>query len=328
LIASLRHVRIGTRRSALAVWQANHVSALLVAHHPGITIELVELSTQGDRMLDGPLAMIGGKGLFVKEIEDVLLRGEVDLAVHSLKDLPGALPEGLVLAAPPPREDPRDALVSRRGETLEALPIGARVGTSSLRRGLQLRALRPDLAIVSVRGNVPTRVAKALDGVQGAPNGSRFDAVMLAAAGLHRLSLSQHITQLFDVTQFVPAVGQGVLGLEYRRDDGPMAALLTPLADADTAVAAEAERGLLGKLGASCTVPLGGHARVKGREISLSAVVGDPSDGKLFRFERNGDRGSAHALGVSLAEELLRSPAAGILTAPLYSAFDAEGLLA
>ena len=149
-----------------------------------------------------------------------------------------------------------------------------------------------------------------------------------AAAGLRRLSLSQHITQLFDVTQFVPAVGQGVLGLEYRKDDGRMAALLTPLADADTAVAAEAERGLLGRLGASCTVPLGGHARVKGREISLAAVVGDPSDGKLFRFEREGDRGSAHALGVSLAEELLRSPAASVLTAPLYSAFNAEGLLA
>jgi len=321
-------VRIGTRRSALALWQARYVSGLLTTHHPGISVELVEMSTQGDRMLEGPLALIGGKGLFVREIEEVLLRGEVDLAVHSLKDLPGDLPDGLVLAAPPPREDPRDALVSRQGGTLHSLPNGARVGTSSLRRGLQLRALRPDLAIVAVRGNVPTRVAKALEGPESAvPNAPKLDAVMLAAAGLRRLSLDHHINELFGVEQFVPAVGQGVLGLEYRRADASMAAALAALGDADTAVAADAERGLLGRLGASCTVPLGAHARVSGPLVTLMAVVGDPGTGRLFRFEREGDRQAARELGVALAEELLESPAASVLTAPLRSSFDAGGLL-
>jgi hydroxymethylbilane synthase len=320
-----RVLRIATRRSALATWQARHVSERLVALHPGLAVELVEITTTGDRILDRPLALVGGKGLFVKEIEEALLRGEAELAVHSLKDLPGKLPEGLTLAAPPMREDPRDALVSRRGETVEALRRWARVGTSSLRRALQLRALRPDLAIVSVRGNVPTRVAKAVE-----PSSSQeadLDAVMLAAAGLRRLSLEHRISELLDAERFVPAICQGVLGLEYREEDKAVAALLAPLRHEDTAVAMEAERALLAALGASCTVPLGGHAMVSSSRVVLRAVVGNPDGGEIHRFEREGDRRAAARVGHELAEELLASPVAGVITAPVRAAFDATGLL-
>ncbi len=273
------------------------------------------MSTQGDRMLEGPLALIGGKGLFVREIEEALLRDEVDLAVHSMKDLPGELPPGLVLAGPPEREDPRDALVSRRGEQLTALPARARVGTSSLRRAVQLRAVRPDLAIVSVRGNVPTRVAKALDPPANSQT-EPLDAVVLAAAGLRRLSLTAHITELFDAEHFVPAVGQGILALEHRDDDRQTATLLLPLASAETAIVAEAERALLRRLGAGCTVPLGAHARLIEGAISMTALVGNPETGEAFRFHRHASRHAAAELGVGLAEEMLQSPARALLAEP------------
>jgi hydroxymethylbilane synthase len=326
LTAAPRELRIATRRSALATWQARYVSDRLVALNPGLAVELVEITTTGDRILDRPLALVGGKGLFVKEIEEALLRGEADLAVHSLKDLPGKLPEGLTLAAPPMREDPRDALVSRRGETIRRLRKAARVGTSSLRRALQLRALRPDLTIVSVRGNVPTRVAKAVE-ASSASHEAELDAVMLAAAGLRRLSLERRISELLDAERFVPAICQGVLGLEHRADDGTVAALLAPLRHDDTAVAMDAERALLATLGASCTVPLGGHATLSASRVVVRAAVGDPESGEIHRFEREGDRRAAATLGQELAGAILASPVASVITAPPRAAFDAEGRL-
>ncbi|HUB08054.1 MAG TPA: hydroxymethylbilane synthase [Myxococcales bacterium] len=292
-------LRIGTRRSALALWQANHVAGLLRAGHPGLEVTLVEITTQGDRFLQAPLAEVGGKGLFVQEIEQALLRGEVDLAVHSLKDLPAEMPAGLVLAAPPPREDPRDALVSRHGAGLAALPEGARVGTSSLRRAVQLRARRRDLRIVSIRGNVQTRLERAV-GAGKDP----LDAVVLAQAGLTRLGLHGQVSESLDPDAFVPAVGQGILGLQRRVDDRRVAALVGPLGDRDAEVAARAERALLARLGAGCHVPLGGYAR-QGDRVKLVAMLGDPETLQLHRVEREGPAGEAERVGREAADALL-----------------------
>ena len=301
-------MRIGTRRSALALWQAEHVSALLRGASPGLEIELVKMSTQGDRFLQESLAAIGGKGLFVQEIEQALLRGEVDLAVHSLKDLPAESPPGLRLARSLPREDPRDALVSRDGHRLDDLPKGARVGTSSLRRSVQLRAIRPDLQIVPVRGNVQTRLGKTLG-----PGADLLDAVVLALAGLKRLDLAARVTEALDPARCVPAVGQGILGIQHRTGDDRIRALLEPFGHADTDVAAQAERALLGALGAGCTVPLGGHATVKGDEVTLSAVLGDPETTKLYRVQRKGPAANAEQLGRDAARELLAGDGARLL---------------
>ncbi len=310
-------LRIGTRRSALALWQAEHVAALLCAHHPGLAVELVRMETRGDRFLEAPLAQVGGKGLFVREIEDALLRGEVDLAVHSLKDLPAELPEGLALASPPPREDPRDALVGRTGRTVAELPRGARVGTSSLRRAAQLRARRPDLEVVPVRGNVQTRLAKALG---PAPHGEPLlDGVLLALAGLRRLGLEEKVTEPLDAEGFVPAVGQGILGLERRAGDERLARLLAPLGDARAEREAAAERALLARLGAGCHVPLGGHATLRGDRLRLVGVVGDPETARLFRVEREGPAGGAERLGREVAERLLETEGGRFLAAPTGS---------
>ncbi len=230
-------LRLGTRRSALALWQADHITGLLRAAHPALEVELVKMTTQGDRFLKAPLAEIGGKGLFTREIEDALLQKEIDLAVHSLKDLPAQVPEGLVLAVPPPREDPRDALCAKEGWTLQTLPPGARVGTASLRRAVQLRAVRPDLKIEPVRGNVPTRLSKLGEGLDG---------VVLAAAGLRRLGLEGHVSEWLEVSTLLPAVGQGILGLEHRAGEGWVADLLAPLGDPDTGVRAPPGRGRWG----------------------------------------------------------------------------------
>jgi hydroxymethylbilane synthase len=297
-------VRIATRRSPLAKWQANHVADLLRAREPGLEVRLHELVTRGDRILEVPLAEVGGKGLFVKEIEDALLQREAEVAVHSMKDLPALLAPGLRLAAVPPREDPRDALCSPRWKTLQALPRGGRVGTSSLRRSAQLKALRPDLRTEVVRGNVETRLRKASEGL---------DAVVLAYAGLRRLGLAEHATQVLSPEEMLPAVAQGALALEAREDDADTLRRLAALEDPDTRHRIEAERGFLARIEGGCQVPIAGHATVAGGEVHLRALVASLDGARVVRGERRGPVAEARALGVALAEELLGRGADAIL---------------
>jgi len=297
-------VRIATRRSALAKWQANHVSALLVALEPGLDVQLLELMTKGDRILDVPLAEVGGKGLFVKEIEDALLKGDAQVAVHSMKDLPAVLAPGLTIAAVPVREDPRDALVSK-GKRLDDLPLGARVGTASLRRAAQLRALRPDLRVETIRGNVQTRLRKVDEG---------FDAVVLAHAGLKRLGLVERVVQVFTTEEMLPAVAQGALAIEARESDAETLRRLAPLDDATTRHQVEAERGLLRRLEGGCQVPIAAHAVVEGGVVQLKALVASLDGSRIIRGQRSGPVGQAARVGVALAEELLLKGAAEILS--------------
>ena len=297
-------IRIATRRSPLARWQANHVADLLRARDPGAEVRLHELVTRGDKILDVALARVGGKGLFVKEIEEALLAREAEIAVHSMKDLPAMLADGLVVGAVPVREDPRDALCSPKYRTLATLPRGARVGTSSLRRGAQLKALRPDLEIMLVRGNVETRLRKASE---------ELDAVVLAYAGLRRLGLAQHATQVFDPSEMLPAVAQGALALEARAADAATLARLAPLDDPETRQRVEAERGLLRRLEGGCQVPIAAHAVLCDGRLSLRALVASVDGARIVRGERSGPASQARALGEALAEELLAAGAAEIL---------------
>jgi hydroxymethylbilane synthase len=297
-------VRIATRRSALAKWQAHHVSALLTAREPGLEVQLLELMTRGDRILDVPLSEVGGKGLFVKEIEDALLRGDAQIAVHSMKDLPATEPPGLVIAAVPLREDPRDALVSH-GKRLAELPRGARVGTASLRRSAQLQAMRPDLEIETIRGNVATRLRKIDEG---------FDAVVLAHAGLRRLGLTDKVAQVFSTDEMLPAVAQGALAIEARQDDVETLRRLAPLEDAVTRIQVEAERGFLRKLQGGCQVPIAGHAEVKGGLVRLRGLVANLDGTVIIRGERSGPVADAARVGLELAEELLARGAGEILS--------------
>jgi hydroxymethylbilane synthase len=296
-------VHIATRRSALAKWQANHVSGLLSGLEPGLDVRLLELSTRGDQILDVPLSEVGGKGLFVKEIEDALLRGDAQVAVHSMKDLPALLAPGLVIAAVPVREDPRDALISK-GKRLEQLPLGARVGTASLRRAAQLRAVRPDLKVETIRGNVQTRLRKVEEG---------FDAVVLAYAGLKRLGLAGHVTQVFTVDEMLPAVAQGALAIEARQDDAATLKRLVPLDDATTRTQVEAERGLMRRLEGGCQVPLAGHATVEGGTVRLRGLVASLDGSRIVRGERSGPAAEAARVGLELAEDLLARGAGEIL---------------
>jgi len=300
-----RAVKIATRQSPLALWQAHHVSALLTSRYPGLQVSLVEMTTEGDRFLSAPLSAVGGKGLFIKEIEQCLLDGRADIAVHSLKDMTSVLPEGLMLAAVPAREDPRDAFCSPTGLTLEKLPRGARVGTSSLRRSCILRSRRPDLEIVSLRGNVQTRLKKTRE--------LELAGAMLAAAGLKRLGLEHEITEVLSPEVSLPAVGQGVLAIQCRTQDAEVRALLAPLEDAVTRVAVTAERALLAKLEGGCTVPLAGHATVEDGVVHLRGFVGQPDGSRLVAGEVSGPEREAHALGERLAEELLSRGAREIL---------------
>ena len=297
-------VRIATRRSPLAKWQANHVADLLRSKEPGLEVVLHELMTRGDRILEVPLAQVGGKGLFVKEIEDALLTGDAEIAVHSMKDLPAVVAEGLTIAAVPVREDPRDALCSPKWKTLAVLPKGAKVGTSSLRRSAQLKALRPDLQTEVVRGNVQTRLNKASEGL---------DAVVLAYAGLKRLGLDGHATQVFSPEEMLPAVAQGALALEARADDAVTMRRLAALDDAATRHQIEAERGFLARIEGGCQVPIGGHAVVEGGQVWLRALVASLDGSRIIRGERRGPVAEARALGVALAEELLGKGADAIL---------------
>jgi hydroxymethylbilane synthase len=290
---------IASRGSQLALWQARWAHAQLGAAGLESRIEIIK--TTGDKITDVPLAKVGTKGLFTKEIEEALLDGRADLAVHSLKDLPTELPPGLTLAAVPAREDPRDALVGKR---LADLAPGARVGTSSLRRAAQLRALRPDLAIESVRGNLDTRLRKLDEGL--------YDAILLAAAGLKRLGWGDRIAEILPPERMCPAVGQGALAIETRLS-GPGFEAARALDDAATHAAVAAERGVLRSLGGGCQVPIGAHARLENGEVRIAAIVASPDGARIIRGESHGPAAEADALGAALGETLLARGAREIL---------------
>jgi hydroxymethylbilane synthase len=305
-----RTLRIGTRGSLLALKQSTMVKETLESLWSGLRVELHIIKTTGDKILDVPLAKVGGKGLFVKEIEDALLAEEVDLAVHSIKDVPALLPLGLEIGAIPRREDPRDVLITRSGEGLEALPPGARVGTSSLRRSAQLKSLRPDLDIQNLRGNLDTRLRKLHEGM--------YDAILLAAAGMHRMGWEDKISHYLERDAFIPAIGQGAIGIELRSADVEVRQILAPVHDADTAVAVEAERSLLRELEGGCQVPIGGHALVQGDYVTLTGLVASLDGRKVFRVTRSAGRQDAEALGREVARALLDRGARQIL-AEIYS---------
>ncbi|HLT04240.1 MAG TPA: hydroxymethylbilane synthase [Pseudomonas sp.] len=302
-----REIRIATRKSALALWQAEHVKARLEQAHPGLKVSLVPMVSRGDKLLDAPLAKIGGKGLFVKELETALLENEADIAVHSMKDVPMEFPEGLGLFCICEREDPRDAFVSNTFDSLDALPAGSVVGTSSLRRQAQLLARRPDLQIRFLRGNVNTRLAKL--------DAGEYDAIILAAAGLIRLGFEARIRSFISAEDSLPAGGQGAVGIECRVDDAEVHALLAPLNHADTADRVIAERALNKHLNGGCQVPIACYALLEGDELWLRGLVGQPDGARLLRAEARAPRGDAEALGVQVAEALLAQGADAILAA-------------
>lgn len=302
-------VKIATRKSPLALWQAEHIKARLQALHPTLNVELVTFVTQGDKILDTPLAKIGGKGLFVKELENALLDGRADLAVHSMKDVPMDLPEGLCLPVICEREDPADAFVSNHYQSIDELPQGARLGTSSLRRKSQMQAYRPDLNIIDLRGNVGTRLGKL--------DAGEYDAIILAASGLKRLGLASRIRQTIDTQLSLPAVGQGALGLECRTNDEAILELIAPLADAATDVCIRAERAFNKTLHGGCQVPIAGFAILEGTEIFLQGRVGNPDGSVLLKAELRGAPENAEDLGQQLAQILL-DQGAGPLLAALY----------
>lgn len=301
----MKQLVIATRESALALWQAEHVKARLQALYPDLEIQLLGMTTQGDRILDVTLNKIGGKGLFVKELETALAEGRADLAVHSLKDVPMHLPEGFALAAILQREDPRDALVSNHYASLEDLPAGAVVGTSSLRRESQLRARFPHLVVKPLRGNVQTRLRKLDEG--------EFDAIVLAAAGLKRLGLTDRIRLELSPEQSLPAVGQGALGIEIRADREDVLALLAPLNDAETAACVTAERAMSRALGGSCQVPLGGYAELQGGMLTLRAFVAEPDGSVVYAAQAQAPAAEAEQLGQQLAAQLSEQGAAAII---------------
>ncbi|MBT8765876.1 hydroxymethylbilane synthase [Metapseudomonas boanensis] len=302
-----REIRIATRKSALALWQAEFVKARLEQAHPGLKVNLVPMVSRGDKLLDAPLAKIGGKGLFVKELETALLEQEADIAVHSMKDVPMDFPEGLGLFCICEREDPRDAFVSNRFDCLDALPPGSVVGTSSLRRQAQLLAKRPDLKIQFLRGNVNTRLAKL--------DAGEYDAIILAAAGLIRLGFEARIRSSISVEDSLPAGGQGAVGIECRTADSEIHALLAPLHHRDTAVRVTAERALNKRLNGGCQVPIACYAVLEGETLWLRGLVGQPDGGQLLRAEARATAVDAEALGVKVADELLEKGAGKILEA-------------
>jgi hydroxymethylbilane synthase len=302
---STDRLRIATRKSPLALWQAEHVQARLQALHPGLQVELVSMSTRGDRVLDSPLAKIGGKGLFVKELEQGMLEGRADIAVHSMKDVPAEFPQGLGLGAILEREDPQDAFVSGRFSTIGELPAGARVGTSSLRRQCQLRAVRPDLEILDLRGNVNTRLAKLDSG--------DYDAIILACAGLRRLGLAERITRALPPEEMLPAIAQGVIGIECRDNDTAVRALIDPLNHDETRRRTLAERAMNARLAGGCQAPVAGYSELENGDIELRGLVGRPDGSEIIRGELRGPVGDAEDIGRHLADDLLARGARPIL---------------
>ncbi|MEL7291991.1 MAG: hydroxymethylbilane synthase [Pseudomonadota bacterium] len=299
-------IRIATRKSPLALWQAHFVKDALQQAHPGLEVELVTMVTKGDIILDTPLAKVGGKGLFVKELEVAMLEGRADLAVHSMKDVPVDFPPGLGLVTICEREDPRDAFVSNTYNSIDDLPQGAIVGTCSLRRQCQLKEARPDLVIKELRGNVGTRLAKL--------DAGEYDAIVLAAAGLKRLKLETRIKSLIEPEQSLPAVGQGAVGIECRLDDERLIKLLEPLSHKETTDRVLCERAMNLTLEGGCQVPIGSYSIIDGDNIWLRALVGEPDGSKIVRGEIRGARTDAEALGVELANQLLANGAKEILT--------------
>ena len=298
-------LRIGTRKSPLALWQAEHVREQLQALHPGLAVELVTMTTEGDKILDTPLAKIGGKGLFLKELEQALLEKRVDIAVHSLKDVTVTLPAGLVIPVIGEREDPRDAFVSSRYAALDRMPAGGRIGTSSLRRQCQLRARYPQLEVVTLRGNVNSRLQKLDRG--------ELDAVLLAAAGLKRLGFENRIRALLPPEVLLPAVGQGALAIECRAADDEIQRLIAPLHHAPTATCVSAERALNARLEGGCQVPIAAYAELSGDTLRLRALVGEPDGTRVIHGDTVGDAARAEQLGADLADELLSRGARAIL---------------
>lgn len=302
-----REIRIATRKSALALWQAEYVKARLEASHPGLVVSLVPMVSRGDKLLDAPLAKIGGKGLFVKELETALMENEADIAVHSMKDVPMEFPAGLGLYCICEREDPRDAFVSNQYDSLDALPPGSVVGTSSLRRQAQLLARRPDLKIQFLRGNVNTRLAKL--------DAGEYDAIILAAAGLIRLGFGKRIRSSIGVDESLPAGGQGAVGIECRTDDTELHQLLACLNDPQTATRVTAERALNRHLNGGCQVPIACYAVLEGDQLWLRGLVGQPDGTLLLRAEGRAPAEQAEILGVQVAEALLAQGAEQILKA-------------
>ena len=303
--SSVAPLRIATRKSLLALWQAQHVAMLLRQAHPGLEVELVPMVTQGDRIQDRTLAAIGGKGLFIKELEAALVEHRADIAVHSMKDLPAELARGLAIAAVLERADARDALVTAKADGLDGLPLGSRVGTSSLRRQAQLLAARPDLKIETLRGNVDTRLRRH--------DAGEMDAIVLACAGLSRLGLESRITARLDPKICLPAVAQGVIGIECRGADERTQELMSALECAATRTAMDAERAFAHRLGGSCQSPIAAHARLEGRQLMLDGLVAEPDGSRLLRDSASGSADDPVALGVLLAERILAAGADSLL---------------
>jgi hydroxymethylbilane synthase len=297
-------VAIGTRGSKLALWQAHWVQAAIQSRHPGVSVEIQVIKTKGDKILDVPLAKVGGKGLFVKEIEEALLAGQIDLAVHSMKDMPADLPDGLCIGAIPERERPHDVLISQNG-TLESLKTGAVIGTSSLRRAAQLRYTRPDISILPLRGNLDTRLRKL--------DAGDMDAVVLAAAGVRRLGLQDRITEYLDESLMLPAAGQGALCIEIREDDPRTSGIVSQLDDPVTRGAVSGERAFLHRLGGSCQVPIAAYGKIEADTLLLSGLVADVDGSTLIREQMTGSKESPEDVGIQLAEKLMNRGAIDIL---------------
>jgi len=302
-----RTLKIATRKSELALWQANHVADLLRHHYSGLKIELLPLVTQGDRILDRPLAAIGGKGLFLKELERALLSGDADLAVHSMKDVPVEVTPGLLIDVVLERANPYDALLARNGEKLEDLAIGACVGTSSLRRQSQLKATRPDLRLLDLRGNINTRIRKLQEG--------QYDAIILACAGLERLGLEHLVSETLRAPTWLPAVTQGIICLQYREEDTELQQLLRPLNHEFTSLCANTERAVSQQLEGSCQVPLAVFARMEQEALALDALVGKPDGTRIIRSKRLGEVANAGDFALQVAHELLQQGADEIISA-------------
>jgi hydroxymethylbilane synthase len=300
-----RHIKIGTRGSKLALWQAHWVKKALQKSHPSISAEIVILKTKGDKILDVPLAMVGGKGLFVKEIEEAIINGHIDLAVHSMKDMPADIPEGLCIGAVPKREAPQDVLISKKDQVLSELKRGAHIGTSSLRRAAQLRNIRPDIHISSLRGNLDTRLRKLAT--------EDLDAVILAAAGVKRLNFENRITEYLDEDVMLPAVGQGALCVEIRKNDPRIALLVSDLDHRHTHTAIKGERAFLGRLEGGCQVPIAAHGKIEGNTFILTGLVADLDGRTVIRETVSGSPAQSETIGVELAERLLSKGAKRIL---------------
>lgn len=300
-------IRIATRKSPLALWQAGHVAKRLEKAYPEVKTELVKMVTKGDKILDAPLAKIGGKGLFVKELEQGILDGAADIAVHSMKDVPVDFPEGLHMSAILNREDPRDALVSNNYRCLEELPLNAKIGTSSLRRQCQIKEKFPQAEILTLRGNVNTRLAKL--------DSEDYNAIILASAGLKRLGLSERITQCLDESTSLPAIGQGAIGIECRIDDSEINAFLKVLHDDMTALCIKAERAMNARLNGGCQVPIAGFAEIQGDQVVMRGLVGSPDGSVIYRAEGQGDFAEAEKTGIAIADDLLVQGADKVLNA-------------